>query len=74
MANKGLAFSLGGVKRPQATKVQPGLPKPRKGNALAAFEAPDSDDDTQTPAQQAKRQRTEPAGCCAFRLPVVALA
>lgn len=73
MANKGLAFSLGGVKRPQAAKLQLGLAKPSKGNALAAFDTPDSDDDTQTPVQQAKRQRTEPAGYCASRLLFVAL-
>lgn len=72
MANNGIAFSLGGARRPQAAKLQPGLVKPSKANALAAFDAPDSDDDTQTPVQQAKRQRTESAGCCVFRLPVVA--
>lgn len=72
MASNGITFSLGGAKRPQAAKAQPGLVKAAKGNALAAFEAPDSDDDSQTPIQQAKRQRTETAGCRASRLPVVA--
>ena len=66
MANKGLAFSLGGSRKPQAARLQ--TVKAFKGNALSAFEAPGSDDEAETPVQPAKRQRTEPAGCCVFQV------
>ena len=71
MANKGLAFSLGGVKKAQAVRPRPGLNKPLKAKALAAFEAPEADETAVEDVQQTKRQRLEPAGCCVF--PVVFL-
>lgn len=64
MSNKGLAFSLGGVKKVQAVKSRPGFSKPSKASALAIFEAPE--DEEKEVLQQPKRQRFEPAGCCVF--------
>lgn len=71
MANRGLAFSLGGVKKAQAVRPRPGLSKPLKAKALAGFEAPEEDATAIENVQQTKRQRIEPAGCCVF--PVVFL-
>ena len=71
MANKGLAFSLGGVKKMQAVKARPGASKPSKASALAAFDAPEEDEVAKEDVQQMKRRRLEPAGCCA--LPVMLL-
>lgn len=65
MTNKGLAFSLGGVKKAQSVKPRPGLNKPFKASALSVFEAPE-EGSAKEDVQQTKRQRLEPAGCCAF--------
>ena len=64
MSNKGLAFSLGGVKKVQAVKARPGRNQALKATALAVFEAPE--DQEKEVIQQPKRQRHEPAGCCVF--------
>ena len=66
MTNKGLAFSLGGVKRAQAVKPRLGLNKPFKASALSVFEAPEEEGAAKEDEQQTKRQRLAPAGCCAF--------
>jgi len=69
MSNKGLAFSLGGVRKVQAVKARSGLNKPFKASALAIFETPE--DDAKEVVPQPKRPHFEPAGCCVF--PVVLL-
>lgn len=66
MTNKGLAFSLGGVKKAQAVKPRPGLNKPVKTTALSVFETQEEEKPSRDDVQQTKRQRLEPAGCCAF--------
>ena len=66
MTNKGLAFSLGGVKKAQAVKPRPGLNKPFKANALSVFETQEDEGPSKDEVQQKKRQRLESAGCCAF--------
>lgn len=66
MTNKGLAFSLGGVKKAQAVKARPGLNKPVKTTALSVFETQEEERPPREDVQQTKRQRLEPAGCCAF--------
>ena len=66
MTNKGLAFSLGGVKKAQAVKPRPGLNKPFKANALSVFETQEDEGMSKDEVQQKKRQRLESAGCCAF--------
>ena len=65
MTNKGLAFSLGGVKKVQNVKARRGLNKPFKASALSVFETPE-EGSAKEDVQQTKRQRLEPAGCCAF--------
>ena len=66
MTNKGLAFSLGGVKKVQAVKPRPGVNKALKASALSVFETQEEGGPSNDDVQQTKRQRLEPAGCCAF--------
>lgn len=66
MTNKGLAFSLGGIKKTQAAKPRPGLNKPFKASSLSVFETQEKEGQSKDDMQEKKRQRLEPAGCCAF--------